>query len=109
MAHPPRCEGAPPCTIHIRTDTLSQIYITDIKGEGYPKRLTTGKQGAASSPVIEIHETKVAWLEMDEDGYEADRFVRLLFFIDCQPPDAYFPGIATKLLYTISPRTFGIL
>ena len=50
-----------------------QIYLVDIKGEGKPKELTSGKQGATSSPVFNPSGDTVAWLEMDEDGNEADR------------------------------------
>ncbi len=38
-----------------------------------PTELTSGKQGAIHSPVFNTQGTKVAWLELDEDGYEADR------------------------------------
>ncbi|KAF8964345.1 Alpha/Beta hydrolase protein [Flammula alnicola] len=38
-----------------------------------PIELTSGKQGATHSPVFNTQGTKVAWLELDDDGYEADR------------------------------------
>ncbi|KAH8825240.1 Alpha/Beta hydrolase protein [Flagelloscypha sp. PMI_526] len=53
--------------------TRRDIFITDIRGEGYPRKLTSGEQGATSSPVISPRQDKVAWLEMNEDGYEADK------------------------------------
>lgn len=45
----------------------------DINGESKPRELTTGQQGATHAPVFSHVGDKVAWLEMDEDGYEADR------------------------------------
>lgn len=42
---------------------------------GQPKELTSGKQGATHNPVFSPTGSKVAWLELDEDGYEADRYV----------------------------------
>lgn len=48
----------------------------DIKGEGKPRELTSGLQGATHSPVLNDAGTKAAWLELDEDGYEADRSVQ---------------------------------
>ena len=43
-----------------------------------PKELTSGKQGAVHSPVFNTQGSKVAWLELDKDGYESDRYVGLL-------------------------------
>ncbi|GJJ15786.1 hypothetical protein Clacol_010064 [Clathrus columnatus] len=54
---------------HTRTD----IYVVPITGGKVPKRLTSNQQGATSSPVFNKQGTKVAWTEMAEDGYEADR------------------------------------
>ncbi|KAG6868988.1 hypothetical protein C0993_006510 [Termitomyces sp. T159_Od127] len=53
--------------------TKQNIYIVDIKGNNKPRELTSGKQGATHSPVLNSQGTKVAWLELDEDGYESDR------------------------------------
>ncbi|KAL0580657.1 Dipeptidyl-peptidase 5 [Marasmius crinis-equi] len=52
--------------------TKQNIYVVDIAG-GKPQELTSGKQGATHNPVFNEAGTKVAWLELDEDGYEADR------------------------------------
>ncbi|KAL0961326.1 hypothetical protein HGRIS_006284 [Hohenbuehelia grisea] len=52
--------------------TKQNVYIVPITG-GTPKELTSGKQGATHSPVFDLWGSKVAWLEMDKDGYEADR------------------------------------
>ena len=46
-----------------------------IHGGEKPVELTSGKQGAIHSPVFSTKGTKVAWLELDEDGYESDRYV----------------------------------
>lgn len=35
--------------------------------------MTSGKQAATHSPIFNTEGTKVAWLELDEDGYESDR------------------------------------
>ncbi|TFK40524.1 Alpha/Beta hydrolase protein [Crucibulum laeve] len=53
--------------------TKQNVYLVDIKGEGKPKELTSGKQGAIHSPVFSSSGNKVAWLELDKDGYESDR------------------------------------
>ncbi|KAG6918779.1 hypothetical protein DXG01_011970 [Tephrocybe rancida] len=53
--------------------TKQNVYIVDIKGNSKPRELTSGEQGAVHSPVLNAQETKVAWLELDEDGYESDR------------------------------------
>ncbi|KDQ62499.1 hypothetical protein JAAARDRAFT_30397 [Jaapia argillacea MUCL 33604] len=53
--------------------TKQNVYIIDTKGEKKPKELTSGKQGATHSPVFSKSGDKVAWLELDADGYEADR------------------------------------
>jgi dipeptidyl aminopeptidase/acylaminoacyl peptidase len=53
--------------------TKQNVYIVDITGQNPPKELTSGKQGAIHSPVINAQGTRAAWLELDEDGYESDR------------------------------------
>ena len=50
-----------------------QVYIVDVSGENKPRALTSGKQGATHGPVFSKKGTKVAWLELDKDGYESDR------------------------------------
>lgn len=61
------------CYITILTTTCSQVFIVPIDASEAPTELTSGKQGAIHSPVFNTQGTKVAWLELDEDGYEADR------------------------------------
>ncbi|KAG7442969.1 alpha/beta-hydrolase [Guyanagaster necrorhizus] len=52
--------------------TKQNVYIIDILG-GKPRELTSGKQGATHNPVFNKDGSKVAWLELDLDGYESDR------------------------------------
>ncbi|KAF8527343.1 alpha/beta-hydrolase [Gautieria morchelliformis] len=53
--------------------TRQNVYIVPSQGGEAPRQLTTGKQGATSSPVLNKQGTKAAWTEMDKEGYEADR------------------------------------
>jgi len=53
--------------------TKQNVYIVPVDGSGKPTELTSGKQGAVHNPVFNAKGTKVAWLELDEDGYESDR------------------------------------
>ncbi|KDE07441.1 hypothetical protein MVLG_02307 [Microbotryum lychnidis-dioicae p1A1 Lamole] len=57
--------------------TRTQVYLVplDPKNEkaAEPRQITLGTQGAASSPAFSTDGQRVAWLEMREDGYEADR------------------------------------
>jgi hypothetical protein len=55
-----------------------QVYIVPINADEDPKELTSGKQGATHSPVFSNKGSKVAWLELDEDGHESDRYARFL-------------------------------
>jgi hypothetical protein len=51
-----------------------QIYLIPIDGSGKSKKLTSGTQGATHGPVLNNKGNEIAWLELDEDGYEADRY-----------------------------------
>ncbi|KAH8113489.1 alpha/beta-hydrolase [Phellopilus nigrolimitatus] len=53
--------------------TKQDIYIVDLLGKEKPRALTSGKQGATHSPVLSHDGKKVAWTELDKDGYESDR------------------------------------
>nr|GAT52261.1 dipeptidyl-peptidase 5 [Mycena chlorophos] len=53
--------------------TRQNIYLVSTNDPGNPQELTSGKQGATHSPVLNADATKAAWLEMAEDGYEADK------------------------------------
>ncbi|TRM60533.1 Alpha/Beta hydrolase protein [Schizophyllum amplum] len=59
--------------------TKQNVYIVPVTGDSEPKELTCGKQGATHSPVFSTDGTKVAWLELGEDGYEADAFRIVLY------------------------------
>lgn len=50
-----------------------QVYLLDILGKNGPRELTAGDQGATHTPVFSRSGTKVAWTELDLDGYESDR------------------------------------
>ncbi|GAA5916613.1 hypothetical protein JCM6882_009179 [Rhodosporidiobolus microsporus] len=49
--------------------SLSPRSSSDLK----PRQLTLGNQGATASPVLSPDGKRAAWLQMQEDGYEADR------------------------------------
>ena len=51
------------------------MYLVDLTGGQKPRELTSGKQGATRNPVFNAQGDKVAWVELDEDGYESDRSV----------------------------------
>ncbi|KAF7346501.1 Dipeptidyl-peptidase 5 [Mycena sanguinolenta] len=53
--------------------TKQNVYIVSTLDPGNPKELTSGHQGATHSPVLNSDATKAAWLELAEDGYEADK------------------------------------
>jgi dipeptidyl aminopeptidase/acylaminoacyl peptidase len=53
--------------------TKQNVYIVDITGSNKPRELTSGRQGATHSPVLNWKGDKAAWLELDKDGYESDR------------------------------------
>ncbi|KAL5512736.1 hypothetical protein ACEPAG_3002 [Sanghuangporus baumii] len=55
------------------THTKQNIYIVDLLGKDSPRELTSDQQGATHNPVFSHSGTKVAWTELDEDGYESDR------------------------------------
>ncbi|GAA5893451.1 hypothetical protein JCM5296_007461, partial [Sporobolomyces johnsonii] len=57
--------------------TRTQVYLVPLSprssSDAQPRALTVGTQGACSSPVLSKDGKRAAWLEMREDGYEADR------------------------------------
>ncbi|KAJ7442681.1 Alpha/Beta hydrolase protein [Mycena latifolia] len=53
--------------------TKQNVYLVSTVDPGNPKELTSGEQGATHSPVLNREATKAAWLELAEDGYEADK------------------------------------
>jgi Tol biopolymer transport system component len=66
--------------------TRCQVYIVPLSpktaADAIPKMLTVGTQGACSSPTVSPDGTRVAWLEMREDGYEADRNRVMIYEIE---------------------------
>ncbi|KAA1469919.1 alpha/beta-hydrolase [Dentipellis sp. KUC8613] len=53
--------------------TKQNVYIVALDGSEKPRELTSGQQGATHAPVFSPAGDKVAWLELDKDGYESDR------------------------------------
>ncbi|KAJ7175992.1 Alpha/Beta hydrolase protein [Mycena filopes] len=53
--------------------TKQDIFLVSTTSPGKPKELTSGDQGATHSPVLNADATKAAWLELAEDGNEADK------------------------------------
>ncbi|BGP17602.1 hypothetical protein JCM10213_001253 [Rhodosporidiobolus nylandii] len=57
--------------------TRHQVYLVPLSprsaSDATPRQITLGTQGATASPVFSPCGKRVAWLEMREDGYEADR------------------------------------
>ena len=37
--------------------------------------MTSGEQAATLRPVFNAHGTKAAWIELEQDGHESDRYV----------------------------------
>ncbi|GAA6011827.1 hypothetical protein JCM10207_004257 [Rhodosporidiobolus poonsookiae] len=58
---------------HTRTHVYSVPLAPRTGADARPRQLTVGTQGACASPVVSADGKRVAWLEMREDGYEADR------------------------------------
>ncbi|GAA6006783.1 dipeptidyl-peptidase 5 [Rhodotorula paludigena] len=57
--------------------TRTQVYLVPLvprsPADAEPRAITLGTQGACASPVLSPDGKRAAWLEMREDGYEADR------------------------------------
>ncbi|TDL17751.1 alpha/beta-hydrolase [Rickenella mellea] len=54
--------------------TKQNVYIKYLGSpDDDPRELTSGQQGATHSPVVSRDGNKIAWLELDKDGYESDR------------------------------------
>lgn len=81
--------------------TKQNVYVVGIKGGSQPKELTSGEQGATHNPVFNNAGNKVAWLELDKDGYESDRAKIVIYdlekdvrFTATQPWDRSADGLA---------------
>ncbi|KAF8169251.1 Alpha/Beta hydrolase protein [Pholiota molesta] len=62
-------DPALPVACHTKQD----VFVVPISATEAPVELTAGDHGAIHSPVFNTQGTKVAWLELDKDGYESDR------------------------------------
>lgn len=58
---------------HTRTNVYLVPLSPKSKADAEPRAVTIGTQGATASPVFSPDGARLAWLEMREDGYEADR------------------------------------
>lgn len=58
---------------HTRTNVYLVPLSPKSKADAEPRAVTIGTQGATASPVFSPDGSRLAWLEMREDGYEADR------------------------------------
>ncbi|CAA7261498.1 unnamed protein product [Cyclocybe aegerita] len=64
--------------------TKQNVYVVPIGADEKPVELTSGKQGAIHSPVFSNKGDKVAWLELDKDGYESDRAKIVIYDLEKQ-------------------------
>ena len=66
--------------------TRTQVYLVPLAprsgADAKPRAITVGTQGACSSPVLSPDGKRAAWLEMREDGYEADRNRVMVYELD---------------------------
>lgn len=66
--------------------TRTEVYLVPLSprtaAEAEPRSITVGTQGACASPVLSPDGTRAAWLEMREDGYEADRLRVMIYEIE---------------------------
>ncbi|KAM0786506.1 hypothetical protein ACM66B_001964 [Microbotryomycetes sp. NB124-2] len=67
---------------HTRTIVYSVPLSPRSAEDSKPKALTVGTQGACSTPTLSSDGKRIAWLEMREDGYEADRSRVMIYEID---------------------------
>lgn len=67
--------------------TNSDIYIYDIKSKE-TKNITEGMMGYDTNPAYSPDGSKIAWLSMERDGYEADQ--NRLFVMDLQSGEKNF-------------------
>ncbi|KAF7365063.1 Dipeptidyl-peptidase 5 [Mycena venus] len=59
--------------------TKQDVFLVSTSSPGNPRELTSGKQGATRSPVLNSDATKAAWLELAKDGYESDKANIIVF------------------------------
>ncbi|GAA5825189.1 hypothetical protein JCM11251_006136 [Rhodosporidiobolus azoricus] len=58
---------------HTRHEVYLSPFSPSTPASSSPRQLTLGNQGATASPVLSPDGKRAAWLQMEEDGYEADR------------------------------------
>lgn len=63
--------------MHNLLNLIPKIYIVDILGQSKPRLLSSGIKGATADPIFSKQGDKIAWTEMEEDGYESDRYTIL--------------------------------
>ncbi|KAJ7147078.1 Alpha/Beta hydrolase protein [Mycena crocata] len=64
-----------PQSLHGRRD----VFLVDTADPGNPTQLTTGKQGATQSPILNSNVTKAAWIQLDDDVGGSGRGKIVLF------------------------------
>lgn len=66
--------------------TRTQVYLLPLSprfaSDAVPRALTVGTQGACANPVFSKDGKRIAWLEMREDGYEADRHRVMIYEVE---------------------------
>lgn len=67
---------------HTRTNVYLVPLSPKSKQDAEPKQVTVGTQGACGAPVFSADGKRLAWLEMREDGYEADRMRVMIYEIN---------------------------
>ncbi|KDQ16985.1 hypothetical protein BOTBODRAFT_64483 [Botryobasidium botryosum FD-172 SS1] len=62
--------------------TRQLVFTVPLKGGEKPTQLTSGKHGAVHGPVFNKQGDKVAWLQLDKDGYESDRAQVIIYDLE---------------------------
>ncbi|GAA5926828.1 uncharacterized protein JCM15063_000380 [Sporobolomyces koalae] len=67
---------------HTRTNVYLLSLSPKSESDQHPRMISVGTQGASSSPVFSHDGNRLAWLEMRQDGYEADRNRVMLYHVE---------------------------
>ncbi|KDQ15014.1 hypothetical protein BOTBODRAFT_54910 [Botryobasidium botryosum FD-172 SS1] len=59
--------------------TRQLVFTVSLKGGEKPTQLTSAKHGAVHGPVFNKQGNKIAWLQLDKDGYESDRAQAIIY------------------------------
>ncbi|SCV70321.1 BQ2448_1715 [Microbotryum intermedium] len=106
--------------------TRTQVYLVPLdpksEKEAAPRQITLGTQGASSSPVFSTDGQRIAWLEMREDGYEADRNRVMIYEVesdkrwgvteeqwDCSPSKVVWCPCGEKIYLVAEDAGYGKL